>query len=295
MQRASASLAPPPVRPRLGLRLRARLILLVLGTIVPLIGFTLARRYVVYDEAVENARQRTLATARAMASVVEQEIHTRIAVLKVLARAASLRAGDLAGFRARAEQVVAEQFPGANIVLVHEDRRQVMNLQVPPGAPLPMRPDLEADRKLFATRQPTVSDFYQGAIRQLPRIAIDVPVTDSEGTVTLALTMSPRLDDFADMIRRHRLPEGWVASVLDRRGVTIARIPSGDKYVGLPASQSLVPYLIEHDEGTLENRSLEGMPVLSAFSHLPGIGWSVAIGLPRAELTEPALTAALRT
>ena len=46
-------------------------------------------------------------------------------------------------------------------------------------------------------------------------------------------------------------------------------------------------------EGLLEGVSAGGMPVLTAFSRLPEIGWGVAVAIPLAELTRPAVRSAL--
>ncbi|MBI3512802.1 MAG: sensor histidine kinase, partial [Proteobacteria bacterium] len=108
--------------------------------------------------------------------------------------------------------------------------------------------------------------------------------------------MNPRLEDFADVIRDQRLPDGWVASVFDRQGVNIARTPNpSGQFIGQHASPSLLPHLLEQREGIVETISLEGIPLLTAFSHGTRFGWAVAIGVPRAEMTAPAVAAALRT
>ena len=139
------------------LSLRARLILLVVVCMVPLITFTLSRRYVDYEDAVASSGKQTLELARSMSLAVAEELQTRIATLQVLALSQRLRDGDLAAFRDQAEAVVAEQFPGSNIILLREDGQQLMNTLVPRGAPLPVRPNLEATRHVFATRRPAVS------------------------------------------------------------------------------------------------------------------------------------------
>jgi hypothetical protein len=107
--------------------LRARLMMLVIASVVPLVLFTLVRGYLDYRDDVAGAGRKTLELARSMALSVEKQQQARIAALQVLAQSSALRRGDLEVFRARAEAVVAEQFPGANIVLMREDGTQVLN------------------------------------------------------------------------------------------------------------------------------------------------------------------------
>src|SRR5438445_13221894 len=94
-----------PKRPSRGIRrlsLRARLILLVIVSIVPLTGFTLARRYSDYREAIENVGQKNLELTRSLSIAVEKDLQARIAVLQVLALSPSLPKGDLDAFRVEA-------------------------------------------------------------------------------------------------------------------------------------------------------------------------------------------------
>ena len=276
------------------LSLRARLVLLVIVSIVPLTAFTLARLYFDYQEAVTSSGEKSLELARSLSAAVGKDLQARIAVLQVLALSRSLRDGDLNAFRAQAETVVAEQFPGSYFLLLREDGQQVMNTYVPPGAPLPVRGDLATIRQVFATGRPAVSDVYKGAITKSPVVTIDVPVRAADGTVAYALSSLPRLDDFAEIIRRQRLPEGWLASVFDRRGVNVARNLHPEQYVGQTAAPALLQHLVTGPEGIFRATSREGIEVVSAFSHVEPSGWAVALGLPLSDLTAPAVSAALR-
>ncbi len=290
-----SGLSVPQTRVRHRLSLRWRLVLLVVALVVPLLAFSLGHQYLQYREAVATTGHQTLALARSMSLVVEQELQARIAALQALTVSSPLQGGDLAGFRAQAETVVAQQFPGANIVLLKEDGQQVINTILPAGAPLPVRPNLESTRQVFATGRPAVSNLYQGAVGPRPVVAIDVPVKAADGTVIYVLSLNPRLEAFAEAIRRQQTPATWVVSVFDRRGVNIARIPNADRFVGHEASPSLLGPLRAEREGIVETTSLEGIPLLTVFSHAEPFGWAVAIGVPRAELTGPPFVQALRT
>ena len=124
---------------RRGLSLRGRLVLLVLASIVPLLAFILGYEYVNYLNDVAVTGQQTLALARSMSQVIEQELQSYVAALRALTSSRSLEVGDFGEFRRRAEFVVANQFPGANILLLREDGQQIMNTVLPPQVPLPVR------------------------------------------------------------------------------------------------------------------------------------------------------------
>jgi len=283
------------VRMARGLSLRARLILLVIASLVPLLGFSLGREYVEYEAAFTDTRQRTLVLARGMARTIEQEIHAHIVVLEALAQSTSLRSGDFDWFRTRAEAVVAQQFPGSSIIVLREDGQQLMNTLLPRGAPLPVRADLTTVRQVFATGEPAVSDLYQGAVGPRPVVAIDVPVKRGDGSVAYVLSINPHLEAFAEVIRRARPADSWIASVFDRQGVNIARTLSPERYVGQKAGAVLLGRLQAQREGISVNVSREGIELLSAFCRTEKFGWSVSIGVPLAELRTPALQSALGT
>src|SRR5271156_1343742 len=101
-----------------GMSLRARLVLLVLASLVPLIAFTIARRYFDYREAVERTGERSLMLAHSMALAVDEELHVRVAALTAIARSPALQTGDAARFRRRAEVTVEEEFPGGNLMIL---------------------------------------------------------------------------------------------------------------------------------------------------------------------------------
>jgi signal transduction histidine kinase len=277
------------------LSLRARLLLLVLASIVPLFAFSLASQYLQYRDAITAAGRQTLDLARGLSLLVEQELQTRMVALQVLALSPALRSNDLAAFRAEAEAAIAQQFPGSNLILLQENGQQLMNTLLPPGAPLPVRPNMEATREVFATGRPAVSNFYIGAIGPRPVVAIDVPVKRDDGSVAYVLSTNPRLDDFAEIIRRQRFPDNWIVSIFDRRGVNVARTPNPERFVGQEAGPLLRDRLLVEREGVSESTTREGTPVVAAFSHSGKFGWAAAIGIPRAELVAPDIRAATQT
>jgi signal transduction histidine kinase/ActR/RegA family two-component response regulator len=277
------------------LSLRARLLLLVVASIVPLFAFSLASQYLQYRDAIAAAGRQTLELARSLSSLAEQELQTRMVALQVLALSPALHANDLATFRAEAEAAIAEQFPGSNLILLQENGQQLMNTLLPPGAPLPIRPNMETTRQVFATGRPAVSNFFMGAIGPRPVVAIDVPVKRDDGSVAYVLSSNPRLDDFAEIIRRQRFPNSWIVSIFDRGGVNVARTPNPERFVGQPAGAVFRQRMLAEREGVSDSTSREGIPLIAAFSHSAKFGWAGAVGIPRAELVAPAIRAAMQT
>jgi two-component sensor histidine kinase len=220
-----------------------------------------------------------------MMLAVDRELQGIVAALQVLALSHPLHDGDLAGFRRQAETYVGRQRPGSNLVL--SDRtKQIINLRVPQGEPLPMLVESETAGVVFDTARPAISNLRVGPVLRRLIVTVHVPVIH-DGRVVYNLSLNPTLEAFSDIIREQRPPQDWVVSVFDRAGVNVARTPNPERFVGHHASDSLLSELRNTNEGILETTSLEGTPLLTAFSKSPFSGWSVAAGIPRDSLTQP--------
>jgi PAS domain S-box-containing protein len=276
---------------RRGLSLRWRLAWLVTAGVVPLLAFSLALQYQEYRREVANTGQQTLALARSMSLLVDEELKRRVAALETLTLSRFSHDGDVETFRQTAESVLTREFPGSKVVLVRQDDQQLMNALTPSDGAQGAR-EL---RQAFKTGQPIVSDVFTGAADRTPVVAIDVPVKDADGTVAYVLSMTPLPRAIAGVIDRQAPRHHWIFTVVDRSGVTIARVPNGEEFIGHPASPGLLGHLVSEPEGIVETISPDGVPLLSAFSHSGQYGWGVSIGVPMAELRGPAASAGLRT
>lgn len=277
-----------------GLPLRWRLILLVVAGVVPLLAFTLGSEYFEYRADMAIDRQRMLALARSMAEAVDAALEARVVALETGATAKTLRNGNFDRFRAQAEEIVQRQFRGAVIELVDRDGHEIVNTALPAGAPMLRRSDLAALRRVFATGRSAVSDYEETAGGG-PAISIDVPVKSADGQVRYVLALHPRLGVLADVFRGQQLPAGWVAVVTDRRGTVVARAPAVGGAVGRDAPRGLLGPLRTQQEGIVKSISPGGVRLGWAFARDRRFGWAVALGVPRAQLTARARSAALAT
>jgi two-component sensor histidine kinase len=138
-----------------------------------------------------------------------------------------------------------------------------------------------------------------GSVSRQPIITISVPVVRG-GTVVYELSFNPPLPLFQEIIERQRPGDEWTMSIFDGKGVNFARVPNPEQTIGQRASPTLYPHLFQQSEAKVETVSLEGIPLLTAFTRSPTTGWTVAAGLSVATLTAPlwralALTAAVGT
>jgi len=265
--------------PALGVRYRARSLRwrlgwLVLGCVLPLLALLAAEQYLQYSNNVGIVGQETLTLARGMSASVDLALEAHVQMLQALATSQALREGDLDGFRRRADELISEQGAVESILVLRPDGQMVMNTRVPAGAPLPVRSDLMSLRKAVQSGRAQISDLFNGTRSGRELVAVDIPIKDATGKILYILSMNPRLEAFADVIADQNLPRTWVAGIIDRRGLTVARLPNGDKEVGRPVSPGMLSSL-DMPEGIVDTTSRDGVPVLAAFAHGPKHGWAV--------------------
>jgi PAS domain S-box-containing protein len=85
------------------------------------------------------------------------------------------------------------------------------------------------------------------------------------------------------MLSQH-LPSTWTAAVLDGQGKLVARSRDPARFVGKSAVPALVDMARQYKEGTLETVTLEGIPVITAFSRSTVSHWTGVVGIPRDDL-----------
>jgi signal transduction histidine kinase len=265
--------------------LNNRLMLLAAAATMPLIVSLIGWEAITYRHDVAQEAARAKAVARSVVMLVECEIEIRTAAMEVLATSRSLRNGDLPEFRERALDVVRQRFPFSGVILLREDGQQLINTHYPWGAALPVRRERESLDRVFSTGKPAVSDLFYRLGE--PIIAIDVPVIEAD-RASYVLSLNPQIGMFDEVLRAQMLPKTWVISVFDRTGTNVSRLPSGDEFRGHKAAASFYSHLMVQAEGELPTTSLEGIPLLTVWVRGPLYGWSVAVGVPRAELTAPA-------
>ena len=270
------------------LPLRRRIGLLIIATVAPLLLFDLEGCYRSYQEARDQAARDALFAARTLASVIESDITGRQNSLEVLGVSESLKTGNFEAFRSEAQAVVARHWPGSNVILLRADGQQLVNTFVPPGEPLPRRKAVENHDLVVDSGTPRVSDVFLGAVLRQPIITIDVPVRGPRGE-PLILTLDPRLDLFDRIIKRYRPDPAWAVSVIDRKGVFIARVPDGELQAGRQAPHDYRRHLQGNAEGFVETASPDGTAVFASFARMSEPDWTVSVEVPQRLVITPAL------
>jgi signal transduction histidine kinase len=203
--------------------------------------------------------------------------------LRVLAASTHLRTGDLRTFYDELQRLIPGQV-ASNFVLHRPDGQQLLNTIRPFGAPLPRETDLRMINRALATDDPAVSDLFRGPATGRLVLGTTMPVK-IDGETRYMIGMGMFAERLSEVLRRQKVPESWVVSILDRNG-TIGAITSGPQnLVGAKADPDFLAQSAGRDEGTYTLAPADGEKLLGGFSRSPRSGWTIAMAAPLTAVT----------
>lgn len=264
--------------------LRQLLLLLAFACVLPMAALAFALVAYQYQHERRQTEVDAIGTARALMAAVDDRLRNTEWALLALAKSPSLAQGNLARLHGEA-LVLQGAEDAANVLMLDASGRQSMNTAAAVGAPLPAEASpqmLEAIR----TGKPSVIDLYRSQLTGGQLVGVGVPVRGAAGTPqSVNANIAPAT--LQQVLARQKLPSSWIAAVLDRSGAVIARTRDHEQHLGKPAPAALVARIREVPEDAVQSVTLEGVPVVTAFSRSPHYGWTVVIGIPESELTAP--------
>ena len=268
----------------LTLGIQARLVILVLATVLPLVGlasFSMIR-------TVDNERARIQRDVgdrvENLLAEVDRQITGIQTELQVLAVSPSLQTGDFAAFDCDMRQALKVQ--GTSIALHDTRAQQLLSTTRPFGEPLPYETNSEMLDRVVETGRPQISDLIIGAVLARPILSVGVPVF-REGKIAFVLAMGLGPELLSALLNEQNLPTGWNAGIFDRKYLIVAHHPDPGRIVGQPAMPALRAQISKSLEGWFPSVTKNGIDVYSAFRRSPISGWTVAIGLPREFVDAP--------
>jgi PAS domain S-box-containing protein len=282
--------------------IRMHLLALVLTAVVPLLVLTAImfwREVKSQRTAVERGMRDT---ARALVLAVDREVASMRAVGETLAESPHLDAKDFKSFYELSSRA-SDKRTGSWVVLFDHSGQQIINTQRPFGDSLPNtfkqgKDTLEQTttelslgtpssvKKVFETGHSLISDLFIGLVSKRPTLSINVPVT-RHGKVLYALNTGILPEALTALLREQRLPADWVAVLVDKKGIIIARTLDPEKYVGQLTSLKLINLLAESSEGFDTGYIPEGVPVYFSYARSKLTGWGIAIGAPQVAIDAP--------
>ena len=263
--------------------IRSSLSVLALACILPIAAMLAFLIFQYYDRAQDDVSETAISRARAMATSIDKEFASTEAALHALVTSPFLATDDIANFHAQALQALP-QIGAVQILLFDGAQKMLFSTRRPFGEPLPAEPTPPALKVLFDSGAPGVSDLFFGRVVRHPVFVVTVPVK-RDGSIAYFLNASFSPEKLTHLLTDQKLPGSWRAVITDSSGSVAARTHGDGRFLGKEAPAELLHRLAIAGEGAFDSRTLDGDPVLTAFSRAPSSKWSVVLGMPMGEVT----------
>ncbi|MDR6623950.1 HWE histidine kinase domain-containing protein [Caulobacter segnis] len=259
---------------------RGRLVLLTVSLLIPAVVSMVLLLAGADRESRGKLYQQLVTTARALSGAVDRQAAVGVAVVETLASDQALINGDWADFHGRAQRVIQRR-PGW-IVVSGIDGQQILNTLKPYGSPLPISPRANELTSALLAGRSKISDLREGKVAGKPVITVATPILVKGQPYVLSYVVESA--SFTSVFRQQRVPDRWVATLLDNNRRVIARSRLNEPFTGALAPKDMEENLRHSTEGVNKSVSLEGVPTMVAYTRSPQTGWTLVVAIPRDEL-----------
>jgi len=229
-------------------------------------------------------------TGRAGALLIDRELAVAEASLRGIVNSEALRRADFAQLH-REASAMDRTTPWSWTLLMHASGQPIFNTLAPWGTPLPGRP-AKWVQDVYDAQKTRVSGYFLGTLSRRPVISVDVPVpraSDEPYVVSRIFEASY----FARVFQDKAMGRGWVVTLFDANGISIARNRNAEELVGKPVRPELYQASRRQPNGVVRHVTHDGIDVYSIYTRAPMSGWTLAIGVPAPEIEGKARTATL--
>ena len=253
--------------------LKRHLLLLVLGALAPMLVLAIALTLLLVHANRNRTEQALHENARLLAGALDAELNRSIAALQTLSRNEALRRGDLKSFYGEAKDVRDSLGLWDNVLLLSPKGDHLFNLMRPFGTRLPPLPQPQGPVNASRTRQPYVSNALRGRVDTDWLMFMNYPVViDEEVKYVLGVTMNYR---HWSRWLTERAPKGFIASIIDRDHVILARTHDAERLAGQPVQPWFAELLSSRPGATVRGEGVLDPDVVVAFHRSEVSGWHI--------------------
>ena len=264
--------------------LRVYLFILLLCTVTPI---TIFAAWLVLHFAKgerESIEAGIRETNRALITALDREFQSDIAALNVLATSKLLDTENFRQFYSLCDRARVTQLGWKSIILHDPSGKQLLNLLVPFGKPLPPLLGKESFEKVLRTKKPAILEMVRGPKGRWT-FGIRIPVL-RRGEVKYVLSAIIEPSHVGGVMQEQNLPGPWLGIIHDQKRHIVARTRSTEKFFGQNAT--LIKDAPDKAvEGALRGNNVYGVASYSFFRRSPFSGWYVVLNVPAELLDNP--------
>ncbi|WP_348700306.1 cache domain-containing protein [Duganella fentianensis] len=239
----------------------------------------------IFRQQDEHARTMAIARARTVMSVLDREFLRTHSVLKTLGNNGLWQERRFAEFHAEAQQS-ARDLGASSILLLEPGGQMILSTKRPFGTALPTLRSAPLLAQTISTGLPGISSLFVNPVDRQYIFTLSVPLRQN-GEVTYSLNATYTPDALDNILAEQKLSKSWRAAIIDTQGKIVTRTHEAARFTGRPVLAKLLEKLNTDNEGAYDDVTLDGIPVMTAFSRSSVSKWSVVIGIPLEEAAAP--------
>jgi len=258
--------------------IQARISALVVACVLPAALASTLLLYRDYRMERANVERSMVDTARALSQVIDRELISAEATLRVLSTSSHLKDGDLQNFYWQTREIL-QDVPSTSFALCNAHGEELINTSIPNGSTLTTHGNANHFSKVISARQPVISDIFTGEISKLPQVAVELAMPEGKKT-SYVLSMDFLPAHFSEILEQQRLSRELVISLLDSSQTVIASTDQPDQLTAIKLSPDVLEQMNNRVEGTVELSNPQGAPALFAFNRSGLSNWTLVIAVP---------------
>jgi hypothetical protein len=272
--------------------IRSYLLLMIVTVIVPMMVLVAILAWDYGAAGRRTIEAERLDAANNLMHLMDREVQASTGFLEGLATSLAQRPSD----PRLAENVAASvRANGFAALAVHDRAGRLLSLSpATVGATLVPAQALGVS-EVFDSGKVFVSEFVAGGEALKPGLFfVSVPVLVDD-QVTLVLSGGLPVQRLQPLLAEAGLREGWLAAIVDRRGVILARRFRPDLYVGGLAQKPMVEIVRAGQSAGLFDVTArdDGVDVKNAFRRSAISGWTAVVAVPASVINAPLYRSAL--
>jgi PAS domain S-box-containing protein len=268
--------------------IRSQLLVLVLGSMLPLLGLVGLSFFL----SARNARDEALHTSQRFARLAASRVQSDLAEGRSVLRSVSRRPQVLAPDSRHCDPVF-EDFhslhPRFSNLLLTTPGGTVLCSAVPDRETRPAPPALvDCLERARRTGHAAISEPFTEKATGRRVILLAEPVRDAGGRHIVTLGLSIALEPWQSALASVALPGNGTIVLMDGAGKVVLRVPEAPGWVGRGGrGRETVALALRGAEGSGEARGLDGVKRLYGFTTIPDAGWRILAGIPTSVALAP--------
>jgi diguanylate cyclase (GGDEF)-like protein/PAS domain S-box-containing protein len=264
--------------------IRSRLWALVIATVIPFTLLIGAGIWIRWQSDRATAIGQAISEARMLALQIDDHVGNVESLLTGLSQAVSTDPGDTQGNDALLRKVKSElpDFDSHLAIFSLDGTNIGMS-----GDPTNGRPNASGHaffEQVLAGQSFSIGDVVVGDHTRRWILSIARPIRDAAGTLRAVICAGTLLEHFQDALRIQQLPSGTIVTVVNQKGIVIARSADGARWIGRDVSswRHLAKHFIEKEGSDVGFWSESGSGErVTAFTTAHRAPWLVVVGLPK--------------